>query len=153
MDLSFQNDIKWSKKCGSLRKNIWLCNKNDTLNLWRNDAIWITARNMGLQSDQIVVNFMKSTTLMPSYGKNIWAEIYQKDSWWSGEPILIKQMRFSLKKNEVNFSFFRVANEISKLNSSIFKYKWWCHIKNALWGRCFTSTSSHPIFSYWVGQN
>ena len=26
------------------------------------------------------------------------------------------------------------------------KYWWWCHDKNALWGRCFTSTSFAPHF-------
>ena len=59
LDLIFQN-TKRSKLCGSVRRKNGSCRNNDTLNLWRNNAIWIILQEVaGLQSDKkIVVNFM-----------------------------------------------------------------------------------------------
>ena len=76
MGCSFQNVIKWSKLCGSLRKKIdHVKIMIYTLNFWRNDVIWIILQDvLDLQSHKkIVVNFMWLTTLVPSSGWNIWS--------------------------------------------------------------------------------
>lgn len=53
--------VNWEKN--------WSCKNNDTLNLWRSNAILIVFQEtLGPPSDQkVVVNFIWLTTSMPSW--------------------------------------------------------------------------------------